>query len=63
MVIAAWRPVFVKAQGHARKRSSLAFIPSEARRNLGCAGPGMMGSSVGSTAEQECDASAGLPPV
>ena len=57
-------PVFTKAQGHARKRSSLAPIqdhtnslpiPPEARRNLGLTGT--MGGSIGSTAEQEFDAS------
>ncbi|KAI6113748.1 hypothetical protein EDD16DRAFT_1802786, partial [Pisolithus croceorrhizus] len=57
-------PVFKKGQGHARKRSSLVPIqdqsgslpiPPEARRNLGLTGT--MGGSVGSTAEQEFDAS------
>lgn len=57
-------PVFKKAQGHARKLSSLVPvqdqsgslpIPPEARRNLGLTGT--MGGSVGSVAEQEFDAS------
>jgi len=57
-------PVFTKAQGHARKCSSLAPIQDhtnslpilpKARRNLGLTG--MMGGYIGSTAEQEFDAS------
>ncbi|KAI6028122.1 hypothetical protein EDC04DRAFT_164044 [Pisolithus marmoratus] len=57
-------PVFKKAQGHARKQSSLVPdqdqtgslpIPPEARRNLGLTGT--MGGSVGIMAEQEFDAS------
>ncbi|KAI6017029.1 hypothetical protein EDC04DRAFT_2944706 [Pisolithus marmoratus] len=57
-------PVFKKAQGHARKQSSLVPdqdqtsglpIPPEARCNLGLTGT--MGGSVGTMAEQEFDAS------
>ncbi|KAI5992859.1 hypothetical protein EDC04DRAFT_2984892 [Pisolithus marmoratus] len=57
-------PVFKKAQGHARKQSSLVPdqdqtgglpIPPEARRNLGLTGT--MGGSVGTMAEQEFDVS------
>ncbi|KAG6330873.1 hypothetical protein ID866_8216 [Astraeus odoratus] len=57
-------PVFKKANGHTRKKSSLVPIqdqngslpiPPEARRSLGLTGT--MGGSIGSTAEQEFDAS------
>ncbi|KAL4064764.1 hypothetical protein V8B97DRAFT_2010772 [Scleroderma yunnanense] len=57
-------PVFKRAQGHVRKSSSLVPIqnqdnslpiPPEARRNLGLTGT--MGGSIGSTADQEFDAS------